>query len=1336
MNIKRIGLIGGGFTGNTGNLGSNIHIGTGDPNLDVSDGSIFIGTSVYIEHGFDTRNIFDGEGGAIEIINDLTTGGANRVLSAEMGKTLNTELIELKDEQNKMPEPSVDFRNLADPTLQTLGFVQSAQTIGSSVDIGDVNTNYRNTGYIPVESNTEYAISFDIGTITDSSVLVACFCDTNKKVIDTFYIKNQVYTTPIDCKYIIFTIKFGEGKEIKNIQVEKSSLITEFVPANYNHWGFDSLPIGLEKSVTEAKKIPKIVTAIKGTIYEGAVNGNSVKLFDNTVVSDGDIVTFEVDKTYSSGAIDLTDVKGTTLNTITFTNSCKKEVIIPNNFYQATTKCSPNFQSLIIILKNSVATFIHNLEIGLNSIDKYCIKKNSSVNLFNKDDSRIQVGKFINHTGIIDMSNCLITHPIFVKANTVMKSSYDDNFGISNRLMYIDNNQIVSATLEKDGDTRVAFLYQIPRDGFVLFNCWNTQKNTLMICIKDEFPNEYVPYSSKIEEGVDLSQQQKEYVESLIGNKADLIGEVGKNLFNKEDVINGYINSTTGILTPSGGKSSNLISIKAGEIYHISRPDIEYTGCVRFLDENGNIFKPLKLDGTEWTAFEPGMGDSGNSIFECKCKAPATAKYIQFTIIFNYSGTPYGNIENTQLEIGPDYTGYEPYSFKKVLPYIELPKELLEQLGNESSEERIINIENSDKIGVFSTSFMNGYSMRNHHHINNLSMFLDYIFYNYGHSGDDELENLDKLEQNLTWLGTVPPSKWNIKYGIVMHQENSGALRAANSDTIYENSKKLANAIKSLGGLPIFSTEHDVDYAYYQGAIQLCNEEGYMFMHWGTLAKKLFNTIFAPFWYNSHPATRTGWMITNGMLPYLQSLPRPTQCIKLFRVRESIDTTNLQNLVFEDLYTRAQRYIELTCGVSALTQATEKYFDRLDTTGKVFENVNDEYQYLQNKQAISFGNFAMINLILPYTKVGLKKLILYFSGTGVSNVYIQKIRQINNPLPVTRYVAFGITQGANLIQPGDTFTITEGVYNDNIKGNYIVSGIIDGMLITTTNSSGKTTSGTDTPIIISNNFDVSNVILSGSYDYPSYDYMSRYKQPLGEWIDVTSEQLEDRGFELTNYIDTCLNFDSVAILLKGTNISISDIFAKVIGSELKTIHNIPMIKRQKGESLITDSLLDNNTSWEGISDITNYDNTQTISTADSSYESLPIGITTVKEFQQGQFIKQSILSSVLNNNEYGEPIKIQIRVIARYFPKYIDNDTKWTTSEITEQSFDVARLAIYFGNTSTTTNPTKIAEFNVGAWWNEFIAETYCNNQNLSYIKAVCTDKKVQIAKIEVIKVI
>ena len=80
-------------------LGTSVHIGSDSDvrigkysGIDIqtsnSEERIFIGTSVYIEPGFDTRNIFDNEGSAIEIVNDLTTGGTDKALSAEMGKVL------------------------------------------------------------------------------------------------------------------------------------------------------------------------------------------------------------------------------------------------------------------------------------------------------------------------------------------------------------------------------------------------------------------------------------------------------------------------------------------------------------------------------------------------------------------------------------------------------------------------------------------------------------------------------------------------------------------------------------------------------------------------------------------------------------------------------------------------------------------------------------------------------------------------------------------------------------------------------------------------------------------------------------------------------------------------------------------------------------------------------------------------------------------------------------------------------------------------------------------------------------------------------------------------
>lgn len=967
-----------------------------------------------------------------------------------------------------------------------------------------------------------------------------------------------------------------------------------------------------------------------------------------------------------------------------------------------------------------------------SKVDKY------SINLFDKTNTLNADGYW---GGAMLVDGYHHTHPIRVKANTRYKINSRLTFGNSNYAAYVTKTGEFIAILPYVEGYDSYTIFDPPHDGYLSFNYDNA--DTFMACEESKYPSSYKPYNVQIEENVDLSDFQYSKIESKIeaslipineslNSKADTVLEIGKNLFDKSQIIYGYyIYSTTGVNT-SNSKSaiSPKIEITPGSIYHISRPNISSTGAVVFIDENGNRLKPLRVDGTEWSSYEPSREDTGNSHQECKCKAPVTAKYIQFTVIFNETG----NINNTQIELGPDFTGYEEYISKKVLPYVELPKELLKQLDD---TEEVINISNSDKIGVFSTSFMNGYAMRNHHHLNHLSMFLDYIIYNYGHSGDDELENLDKLNKDSVWLGVIPPSQWNIKYGVVMHEENSGALKAVSSDTVYQNSKKLANAIKSLGGIPIFSTEHDQDYNYYQGTLRLCEEEGYMFMNWGRGAylNVVKPGIFTPMWFSGHPATRTGWITTLGMLPYLQSLPRPTQCIKLFRVREGIDTSDLNNLVYDDYYSRAKRFVELTCGVSALSTETEKCFDRLDAGGS-YVNINDEYQNIQAKNSVSFGDYALIHIVTPYDRVNLKKAILHYVGTGVTNVYIKKNLKISNGLSSKRYYSFGIIEGENLLSPNDTFTISGITRADGVDLNrtWVVQGIVNGLLVTTTTSSpsqgwtnGKT-SGTDNPTC-----SVEGVVLHGSYDCPSVEYMERFREPLGQFIEVSSV---NNIVDLSDYIPQCMDFDSMGILLKGSSISLSDVYVEVLGYNKKNTVSIPMVTYKDGTSIITDNLFDNSTSWENISSLTTFDNTAIRSTVDDTkYEKLPTGITTVKEILAGQSTKQSIIqSTVAQTDNDPRPIKIQFRVIARYFPKYINSDLEWETSEITEQSFDVARLAISIGRTNADSNPMKVAELNVGAYWYQYVFETYGTQDQLKYIKVECTDKKVQIAKLEAVR--
>ena len=800
---------------------------------------------------------------------------------------------------------------------------------------------------------------------------------------------------------------------------------------------------------------------------------------------------------------------------------------------------------------------------------------------------------------------------------------------------------------------------------------------------------------------------------------------LSKNLFDKSAIIDGfYIGTTPGnLLADSTATISPLIPVKPGTIYHIERPCLS-TGCpitfeARFVEEDGKTpIKPLKESGVEYKSYNIGRNNT--------VKAPDNAAYFQCTLKFRGINVDYDKV---QFEEGNAFTGYVPYERKFVADYPNLPSDLdglskrVQALEASSIEE--ITIANSAKIGFFSNSFLNGYCMLGKHAINNLSMLSDYIMYNYGHSGDDLLELLTRVNENQSWLGDVPVQNWGIKYGVIAMQDNDGALFAAASDTYYENGKKLANAIKAMGGIPILGTEHDSN-SYYYNFTRLSKDFGLMFMDWGLTATRLFKSVFAPFWHNSHPATRTAWMWTYGMKSFLDTLPRPEKAIKIFRVRPGIDTSDPQNLMYEDIISRAERFEELTCGVSGITEATEKYFDRIDTGSAKYQTYKDEYQTLQAKSgSVSLGNFALIEVITPYDKNGISNLIVNIASTSISKIHIKKINAISNLLPSTRYVAFGVTKGAEILTSGSTFEITGGVFN-NLLGTYTVEDVVNGIVVTKTSSSGKTTSGTDNPTT-----NVVGVTLKGSYDYPSADYMKWYNKPLGEWIEING--LDSGKVDLTSYLATCMDFDKIALLLEGNNMTISDISAVVSGTEKKI--TVPSSRKnlvaKKGTSLLKKQLFDSeNTEWVGLGDTSVYSPVK--STVSDRYEPLPNGITTVRTMTKGQMLKQQIQTGSIQDLGFS-PAVIQIRVIARYFPEYIDTDEKWKNSSIKRGSYDCAKLAIRIASSLTDTNSVKVDVIHVGAWWNEFIIETpYFPG---SYLVIEAEDNNIQIARCDILQI-
>ena len=805
-------------------------------------------------------------------------------------------------------------------------------------------------------------------------------------------------------------------------------------------------------------------------------------------------------------------------------------------------------------------------------------------------------------------------------------------------------------------------------------------------------------------ESIKLQLTSVDTIKSLLKN--------GKNLYNSKDDIDGdYINSIYGTIHKHEDTSvSGLIPVKPNTVYYICRKGLSTTE-IRFLEENKEtILKPYYPSGLESTTF--AFIESGPVL------SPPTAAYVQFTVRFNKIKP-----EHIQFEEGSSFTGYEP--FRTYVDYPHLPSDLkglstrVESLEEkQNTTEDVIDIASSDKIGFFSNSFLNGYCMLGKHAINNLSMFSDYIMYNFGHSGDDLLELLARVDANEKWLGDIPVQNWGIKYGVIAMQDNDGALYAASHDTYYENAKKMSNAIKAMGGIPILSTEHDSNEFYY-ALSRLAQDYNITFMDWGKIAKSLFNTVFRPFWYNSHPATRTAWMWTYGMKPYFDSLPRPQKVIKLFRKRPDVDASNLQNLMYEDLITRAEKFEELTCGVSALTEETDKFFDRISLNNTKYKEYKDEYQMIQNKTCVIFGDTALIEVVTPYDRNGCSALTAYIDSTGVQKAYIKKINSLQNPLPKQRFVAFGITSGT--LSKGQTFEITGGVFNDNIKGSYVVEDVIGGVVVTTTSSAGKTTSGTDNPTT-----NIGGVILKGSYDYPSADYMKRYNKPLGEWLEIPFSTKMD----LKSQLNTCMDFDKVAILLTGSAITISNVYFSVAGDKAKQVSKAPITSPKKGTSLLAKTTFnDNDTEWDGITNVVKY--VPVKSTLDSQTESLPKGINTVRQLKKGQSIKQAISTSKINDNGY-DNVCLQVKIKARHFPNYIDNDEKWNASKIKRGSYDCANLIVKIALSADDKNGDIIANIPVGLWWNEFIINTHYFGGTHILIEAAGDD--IQIAQCEVIQ--
>ena len=490
---------------------------------------------------------------------------------------------------------------------------------------------------------------------------------------------------------------------------------------------------------------------------------------------------------------------------------------------------------------------------------------------------------------------------------------------------------------------------------------------------------------------------------------------------------------------------------------------------------------------------------------------------------------PKGKIQLTQESI--DYInssfevcwGEEPSSFDeygentikaigiKNVKNLNSELETIKDSIKDFSAEENLTIANSDKIGLFSNSYMEGYTARGQHPTIHLGSLLDYQIWNFSVSGQNLLTLLEGLMNDRSNPFNTRRSTANLTYAIVAHHTNDGVIHSYDNESSFYNLKLVNSYFATLGTKMILSSEHSVSSTEYNYQ-RFAAEHDTPFTSWGYVTNQLKTTQFDPWTYQGHPSTRTHWTWTKGLYEFIKTLPMPRKAIKLFRARD--DSKANDELLFTDNYQRASLWQDFCGGYTGLSAQDNFLFDRLVERKYIKDGVThtcamtpyeNEYNKLSGNGPITANKKVLAEFIVPYTSSHLSSVTFTIDASNVSKIYIRKTASLKKAIDTNRVLSFGLngqdsskfTVGATLVvSKGDGGNVT-GSGDNSPEGSFTIVSVLNGYVTTNKNANTVITSGTD----VFNSVTVNGTpveSLKGSYSMAGGDYWSRYQKPLAE----------------------------------------------------------------------------------------------------------------------------------------------------------------------------------------------------------------------------------------------
>jgi hypothetical protein len=594
----------------------------------------------------------------------------------------------------------------------------------------------------------------------------------------------------------------------------------------------------------------------------------------------------------------------------------------------------------------------------------------------------------------------------------------------------------------------------------------------------------------------------------------------------------------------------------------------------------------------------------------------------------------------------------------------------------------------SDKILVAGDSYTESLDNLKHKGwVQMASMLSDWHFEGYGVGGDDNLNIWERLIDNQQAYGWAPQNM-QPSHILLMSQTNDSLIQQVGYDYWAYDIQRAIQAAQSIAGQVIVATEHPAlnDYAH---AVQreAARRFGADFIDVTTEA----SNFYAPdldFSRGSHPGTRMNSVIWSSVLKYInERMPRPRTGLKIFRKRAGYSVSHIDDLIFDTLPQRAERFDELATGYRGLNDAHRVYYDDLDGVGGTPNSdvVLSAYGRLAGGTTQTADDYLLVEAILPATGGDITSITIAFPCDATA---IYAINRMAVPSwDSTRYWAFGVPSGT--VTPGDTYQDADGITRT-------IVGQSGTNVITSPATTGPTQAGTLTKLS-----GAGPATLAYTSSLPGRDpgYYTAYRSPKGTW---TSCLLSNTGGVVTGRINVNPRFytqgDKIQFLLtKSGTITFGSPTITVDYRKEKVNPKPAPRQRARGVELMPQPLCGEPSelaAWTKVGTVNGV----------VPEGPLPVGVTKVAELSLANWMYQGFTTPA---NPRPDPVEIEIEIWARRWLAKFNSAADFSTSLIRPETFDLVPLEIRFGPASGGFATTTLITEMVDLWWRKIVCRVW-----------------------------